>query len=99
MIRYWILAFGMVVTAFAGDEQFNGKWVIDAQPPHTRALWLKITGAGTDQLAGRFVGGVSGRSQPLVNAKIVDSELSFLVERYVESSSAATYHSPRRVGT
>ena len=86
MIRYSVLAFGMVVTAFAGDEQFNGKWVIDAQPPHTRALWLKITGAGTDQLAGRFVGGVSGRSQPLVNAKIVDSELSFLVERYLESS-------------
>ena len=90
MVRYFLLALSMVVTGFAGDEQFNGKWVIDAEPPHTRALWLKVTGAGTDQLAGRFVGGVAGRSQPLVNAKIVAGELSFLVERYLESSKRWT---------
>ncbi len=86
MVRCSLLALCMVVSGFAGDEQFNGKWVIDAEPPHARALWLHVTGAGTDQLAGRFVGGVAGRSQPLIDAKIVDGELSFRSERYLEDS-------------
>jgi len=86
MVRCLLLALCMVVSGFAGDEQFNGTWVIDAEPPHARALWLRITGAGTDQLAGRLVGGVAGRAQALIDAKIVDGELSFRSERYLEDS-------------
>ncbi len=82
----WVLLLGFWTAAFGGDAGFNGKWAIEAKPPHHRAMWLEVTGAGGDEIKGRFVGGVGGRSQPLLDAEIQDGVLHFRVQRYFEQS-------------
>ncbi len=79
-----LLVFTMV--ASAGDSAFNGKWAIEMEPPHRRAMWLEVRGAGNSDITGRCVGAVGGRSQPLIDANIRDGVLYFQVERYFEQS-------------
>ncbi len=82
----WVLALAFAAAAFAGDAGFNGKWAIAAKPPNRGAMWLEVQGADAGEVNGRFVGGVGGRSQPLLDAEIVDGVLRFRVERYFEQS-------------
>ncbi|MBG99673.1 MAG: hypothetical protein CMN58_04945 [Solibacterales bacterium] len=75
-----------IMGARADDSAFNGKWAIEVEPPHQKAMWLEIRGAGNGDIAGRCVGAVGGRSQPLIDANIRDGVLSFGVERYLQQS-------------
>ena len=69
-----------------GGAGFNGEWAVEVKPPGRGAMWLEIRGAGGDDIQGRFVGGVGGRSQPLLDAEIREGALRFRVERYFEHS-------------
>ena len=82
----WMLVFCFTAATFAADAGFNGKWAIETKPPDRKAMWLEVNGAGAGEVKGRFVGGVGGRSQPLLDARIVDDVLRFRVARYFDES-------------
>jgi hypothetical protein len=64
----------------AGDEAFNGRWNIQPSGMH-RAWWLEITGAGTPQLKGKFVGAPGGQLDDIPKLSIRNGELRFEFER------------------
>jgi len=64
--------------AFAGDEQFNGRWDINPiHEPRHRAWWLEVSGAGTAALKGRFVGFPGGNTNDIPQMSISGGELTF----------------------
>ena len=97
----WVLLLGFMATTFASDANFNGKWAMEAKPPDRKAMWLEVRGAGAGDIQGRFVGGVGGRSQPLLDAEIQDGVLRFRMERYFEQSQtwAKATATVRLIGT
>ncbi len=67
----------------AGDEAFNGRWVIQALGENGgRALWLEVNGAGTGRISGGMVGGGPGGQLDLLRAARIDGgQLRFHLER------------------
>lgn len=73
-----LLPLVLLVPAFAGDAQFNGRWDITVpQETRARAWWLEVSGAGTTSLHGRFVGFPGGDMNDLPNLAIQGGELRF----------------------
>ncbi len=68
--------------AWAGDEAFNGRWIIAPLGENNgRALWLAISGAGTDAVTGAMVGGGPGGQLDVIrDAHIEDGQLHFHLE-------------------
>ena len=66
----------------ADDSAFNGKWNITVDGGHGRVWWLKITGAGTEQIAGEFVGAPGGGLDPIPELIIHNGELWFAFRRH-----------------
>lgn len=84
MSKSWILFLLIAATAWAGDADFNGRWVIapDGGGPG-RVAWLEVQGAGGDSIQGSAVGlQGGGQVDPIAAAAIVDGELRFHVERW-----------------
>jgi hypothetical protein len=72
-----LLIFCLLVTsALAGDTQFNGRWIIPV-PSRNRAWWLEVTGAGSPNLKGRFVGFPGGDMNDIPKIAIQKDELRF----------------------
>ena len=70
------------ISALAGDDAFNGRWNIKAmKEPRNRAWWLEVTGAGTPNLKGRFVGAPGGDMNEIPEIAIASGELKFAFER------------------
>ena len=68
----------LAAPAFAGDEQFNGRWDINPiHEPRHRAWWLEVSGAGTGALKGRFVGFPGGNTNDIPQMSISGGELTF----------------------
>jgi len=68
----------LAAPAFAGDEQFNGRWDINPiHEPRHRAWWLEVSGAGTAALKGRFVGFPGGNTNDIPQMSISAGELTF----------------------
>ena len=64
--------------ARAADSDFNGRWdLIVHKTPADKAWWLEITGAGTPEIKGRFVGFPGGSLNDLPKPKIEDGVLRF----------------------
>jgi Domain of Unknown Function (DUF1080) len=64
--------------ARAGDSDFNGRWDLEVhRTPADKAWWLEITGAGTPDIKGRFVGFPGGSLNDLPNPKIEHGVLTF----------------------
>ena len=77
-MRKLLLAAFLTLALRADDSQFNGRW--DISIPHearSRAWWLEITGAGTADLKGRFVGFPGGNMNDIPNLSIQNGELRF----------------------
>jgi hypothetical protein len=68
----------------AGDDaQFNGRWDISVNGDSTRgrAWWLEVTGAGTDNLRGKFIGAPGGQLDEIPKLSIQDGELRFVFDK------------------
>ena len=64
--------------AYAADSDFNGRWDLEVhKTPADKAWWLQITGAGTPQLKGRFVGFPGGSLNDVPDPKIENGVLRF----------------------
>ncbi len=65
-------------TAFAADQDFNGRWDITAHTtPRPRAFWLELTGAGTPNPSGFFVSAYAGDRNKIDSIEIKNGELVF----------------------
>lgn len=67
----------------AGDSDFNGRWnlTVNGSDPRARAWWLEVTGAGSKNLKGRFVGAPGGQMDEIPEIRINKGELEFVFER------------------
>ncbi|MBI1895666.1 MAG: DUF1080 domain-containing protein [Acidobacteria bacterium] len=73
------LLLGAAAPGARPDAAFNGRWDITVDDSdRKRVWWLEITGAGTPQLAGRFVGAPGGGMYPTPELAIRDGELRFV---------------------
>ncbi len=82
-LRACLLLAGFASSGLAGDEAFNGRWVIQALGENGgRALWLEINGAGTGRISGGMVGGgPGGQLDQIHEARIENGQLRFHLER------------------
>lgn len=68
--------------AMAADRDFNGRWDIKViNESRNRAWWLEVTGAGTPDLKGRFVGAPGGDMNDIPEIALHNGELVFKFER------------------
>jgi len=68
--------------ATAADTDFNGRWNIKPHDKNrNRAWWLEVTGAGTPDLKGRFVGAPGGSMDVIPEISISGGELTFVFVR------------------
>jgi hypothetical protein len=78
-----LLTLLLTVPAWAGDDQFNGRW--DIRVPHepkSRAWWLEVSGAGSGgALKGKFVGFPGGNTNDIEKIAIHDGVLEFHFDR------------------
>lgn len=66
----------------AADKDFNGRWNIAPEnDPRGRVWWLEVTGAGSKNPAGRFVGAPGGDTDVIQELTIERGELRFAFER------------------
>jgi hypothetical protein len=63
------------------DQDFNGRWDITVSSPSSqRGWWLEVSGAGTDNLKGRFMGAPVGLLDEIPKLSISEGELRFALE-------------------
>jgi 3-keto-disaccharide hydrolase len=63
------------------DQEFNGRWDIVANGPvAARGWWLEVSGAGTDNLKGKFLGSPVGLLDEIPKLSISEGELRFALE-------------------
>jgi len=84
-----LVYFAMSATLLsAGVESFNGRWNLTVErEPRARAWWLEVTGAGTPQLKGRFVGAPGGQMDVIPEIRIEGEELVWVFERAYRPAS------------
>lgn len=64
------------------DQQFNGRWDITVKgDAGARAWWLEVTGAGTENIKGKFVGAPGGQVDDIPKISVYDGELRFSFDR------------------
>jgi len=74
----------MALCCFAAskdDQEFNGRWDITVNglsTPH--GWWLEVSGAGTDNLKGKFLGSPMGLLDEIPKLSISEGELRFALE-------------------
>lgn len=75
-------AFTFAASLFAADSDFNGRWNLTLTgDPRSRAWWLEISGAGTREPKGRFVGAPGGQMDDIAEMRVAHGELVFYFER------------------
>ena len=88
-----LVAAAAVCSAAESPKGFNGSW--DITVPHearARAWWLQVTGAGTADIAGSFVGAPGGQLDLIPQIAIQDGELVFAFpDRYGTPRATGTY--------
>lgn len=63
------------------DQDFNGRWDITVNGPASqRGWWLEVSGAGTENLKGRFMGAPVGLLDDIPKLSISEGELRFALE-------------------
>jgi hypothetical protein len=66
----------------AADSDFDGRWDIRVpKEPRARAWWLEVSGAGTPNIKGSFVGFPGGNTDPIPQIAVKDGVLHFSAER------------------
>ena len=70
------------LAASIDDQQFNGRWDISVNGGSTppRGWWLEVSGAGSSNLKGRFVGAPVGMMEEIPKLSIADAELRFALD-------------------
>jgi len=81
-VKRLILFLSLAILASAADSGFNGRWDITVpRDTRARAWWLEITGAGTPNIKGKFVGAPGGQLDDIPQISIHNGELEFVFNR------------------
>lgn len=73
------LAAACAAFAASSGSQFNGRWDITVpKDPRARAWWLEVTGAGTPNISGKFVGAPGGQLDVIPQISVENGELKFV---------------------
>ncbi len=77
-VAAWVLS---CWAASTDDQQFNGRWdiAVNGATP-ARGWWLEISGAGTGNLKGKFVGASVGIVDEIPKLSVSDGELRFALD-------------------
>lgn len=71
------------VAATSEDQQFNGRWDITVKGNNgSQGWWLEVSGAGTGNVKGKFVGAPGGSMDDIPKLSIYDSELRFALDKH-----------------
>jgi Domain of Unknown Function (DUF1080) len=63
------------------DQDFNGRWDITVGGPSSpRGWWLEVSGAGTENLKGQFLGAPVGLLDDIPKLSVSEGELRFALE-------------------
>jgi hypothetical protein len=63
------------------DQEFNGRWDITASGlPSPHGWWLEVSGAGTDNLKGKFLDSPMGLLDEIPKLSVSEGELRFALE-------------------
>lgn len=83
MRLFWAAVFALTCLASTiEDQQFNGRWDITVKGENgARAWWLEVSGAGTDNVKGKFVGAPGGQMDEIPKISVYDGELRFTFDR------------------
>lgn len=74
--------YALLLLAAVSVTGFNGRWDITVpNESRARAWWLEVTGAGTPNLAGKFVGAPGGNMDVIPEISIKDGELEFIFNK------------------
>jgi hypothetical protein len=79
-----LILFVLVAAAWglAGDADFNGRWDISVpKEPRARSWWLEVSGAGTAQIKGSFVGFPGGNTDAIPQIDLQNGVLHFSADR------------------
>lgn len=68
--------------ASTDDQQFNGRWDVTVNSAPSRGWWLEVSGAGTNNLKGKFVGAPFAPVDDIPKLSISDGELRFALEAH-----------------
>ncbi len=78
MRLYAFLLAMSAVSLVGADGDFDGRWNIEVpKEARKRVWWLEVTGAGTGQVKGRFVGSPGGDMNDIPEIAVKDGELRF----------------------
>src|ERR1035438_2465624 len=81
-MRLLLLAALMASWCMAADTAFNGQWDIRVpKEPRNRSWWLEVSGAGTPDIKGNFVGFPGGNTDPIPKIAMRDGVLHFSADR------------------
>ena len=73
--------FACSLAAHAADVDFNGRWDLQILKGVTdKAWWLEVSGVGTPEMKGKFIGFPGGDLNEIRDLKIQDHELMFSFE-------------------
>ncbi len=95
-MRTLLATFLLVGSLWAADSQFNGRWIIPVPSRH-RAWWLEVSGAGTSDLKGRFVGFPGGDMNDIPKMSIEKGELRFYFDYKPSEKPGTTAHQEYRL--
>src|SRR5579884_1821220 len=82
MRLFWAVVFALACFGSTNeDQQFNGRWDITVKgDPH--AWWLEVSGAGTENIKGKFVGAPGGQLDDIPKLSVYEGELRFSFDRH-----------------
>ncbi len=70
------------VVCAAADSDYNGRWDLTVpNESRARAWWLEVTGAGTPNIAGKFVGAPGGQLDVIPKIGVKNGQLEFAFDR------------------
>src|SRR5438552_867731 len=84
MRLFWAAVFALACHASTNeDQQFNGRWDITVKGDSgAHAWWLEVSGAGTENVKGKFVGAPGGQVEDIPKISVYDGELRFTFDRH-----------------
>lgn len=74
-----LLSLLALVSAFAGDSEYNGRWDITVAGPTARAWWVELNGVGTPNATGKFVSAYNGDMNNIDSIAVENGELKFII--------------------
>lgn len=86
------------IAAAVSAGEYNGRWNIKLDHPRGRVWWLEVSGAGTPQMGGWFVGVPGGQVDRITEIRMAGEGIEFVFIRQREGQQLRQVYSARLAG-